>query len=113
MTSQHDNFIIIKNEVNKLATHMMEAFIATNEDARAAFNTPSTSNTQGTAVATAITDAFNNIGSNSSLSAPDSTTKKYNLAAIKLLCVHFDDQTEFGVSPRCFIHASKSLPNKA
>jgi hypothetical protein len=92
MSSQHDDFAIIKSEVDKLATHLLDAFINTNDDARAAFLAPSSNNNQGSAVATAITDAFNSIGSTGGSSAPDSSTKKYNLAAIKLLCVHYDDQ---------------------
>jgi hypothetical protein len=100
MTSQHDDFAIIKSEVDKLATHLLDAFITTNDDARAAFLAPPSNNNQGSSVATAITDAFNSIGSSSGSSAPDSTTKKYNLAAIKLLCVHFDDQNKVWKLPK-------------
>jgi hypothetical protein len=47
MTSQHDDFTFIKNEVDMLANHLMEAFITTNDDARAAYTNPTTSTTQG------------------------------------------------------------------
>jgi hypothetical protein len=77
MTFQQEGFTIIKNEVDQLATHLMETYISTNDNAQAAFPSSGTNNTQSSAVANnAITDAFNNIGTGSSNTAPDSTTKK-------------------------------------
>jgi hypothetical protein len=92
MNSQNEDFSIIKQDVDKLATHLMETYISTNDDARAAFSAPPANNTQSSAVANAIENAFNNIGSGTGTTVPDSTSKKYNLAAIRLLCVHHDDQ---------------------
>jgi hypothetical protein len=71
----------------------METYISTNDDAQAAFSSHSTNNTQSSsAVANASTDAFNHMGTGSGNTGPDSTTKQYNLAAIKLLCIHHDAQ---------------------
>jgi hypothetical protein len=100
MTSQHDDFAIIKAKLDKLATHLMETYISTNDDTHAAFSTPSLNNTGGTSIVNAISDAFNNIGTGSGSGVPDSSSKKYNLAAIKLLCLHYDDTTKTWMLPK-------------
>jgi hypothetical protein len=46
MNSQNEDFSIIKQDVDKLATHLMETYISTNDDTRAAFSAPPANNTQ-------------------------------------------------------------------
>jgi hypothetical protein len=44
MTSRHDDFEIIKNEVGNLATHLIETYISTNDHAYTSYAPPSTNN---------------------------------------------------------------------
>jgi hypothetical protein len=101
MDIDDEEYITLKEDIQRHAFDQLERYISTNDAARTAFER-STAGTHGststTDMSTAIASAFSAVGSAAgSTTAPDPSTKKFNLAALKLLTIYKDANDNWAI----------------
>jgi hypothetical protein len=92
LTPDDDDFHINRHKTETEANQLLEQFIHEDAAAKAAFSyAPANPGGPPSDLTTAMTSAFNTLGdkvANSSTNSNDPSTKKFNLAAMRLLCIH-------------------------
>jgi hypothetical protein len=101
MGIDNKEFITLRAEVQRQAFDQLEDYSQTNDAARIAFERSSANPAGGTSssdMLTAITSAFSAVGSATvGTSAPDLSTKKCSIAAMKLLSIHKDPNDNWAI----------------
>jgi hypothetical protein len=101
MDIDDEEYITLKENIEYQAFDQLKCYISVNDDTRTAFerspaNTPGS--TTSSDMSTAIASAFSAVSSVAGdISAPDPTTKKFNIALMKLLCVYKDPQENWAI----------------
>jgi hypothetical protein len=91
MSPVDDDYINVSTKVDAMANHLVDQYIATNDQARAAYQAAPSTNATGNTndLTTALTSAFTSINHvTGSTTSTDPSTKKFNSMAFKLLCVY-------------------------